>query len=79
MVLNFAGGAGSSQVCVGCEGLFYAQRFVRSLNISLSSNLPFNYIVVGSCRKGRRREGKKRQGENVCENVYGIQDLDFTL
>lgn len=57
--------------------MFSAQRFFLSLDISFLSNLPFNYIVLCSFRKGRGRERKKKKESFF--RVQDIQDLDFTL
>lgn len=55
--------------------------FFMSLDISFLSNLPFNYIVLCSLRKGRGRERKKKtkQKKESFFKVQDIQDLDFTL
>lgn len=79
MVFCFAGRTRSSKIWVGCEVLFSAQKFVMSLNISLSCNLPFNYIVSCSLRKGRRWETKKPKNKKKVLKMCAAFRIRFHL
>jgi hypothetical protein len=71
IALNFAGRTRLSKICEVYKVLFlHKDFFFMSLDISFLSNLPFNYIVLCSLRKGRGRERKKKTKQNKEESFF---------
>lgn len=55
----------------GARRLSLAQICHEPQHLSLLSNLPFNYLVLRSLRKGRRGEEKRKTQENKWSRLIG--------